>query len=810
MKISILSSLLFCLFYLQSFPQTVKVPRATISGYVQDSTSGENLIGCSVFIKELQKGTNTNTYGFYSMTLDTGLYTLIVSYVGFREQTISVHLVVDKKFNPLLIPTAITTKEVLITADKRDRSLKSTEMGRVEMDVEKIKSLPALFGEVDVIKALQLLPGVQAAGEGNSGFYVRGGGPDQNLVLLDDAPVYNASHLFGFFSVFNSDAVKNVTLTKGGMPAQYGGRLASVLDISMKEGNNKKFHGEGGLGYISSRLTLEGPIVKDKGSFIVSGRRTFIDLFLREPFIKKDSPLNGNSYFFYDLNAKLNYTLSPKDRLFVSGYFGRDVFKFKSATTGLSVQVPWGNATTSIRWNHVFDDKLFMNVNGIFTDYKFEFGASQQDFNFKIFSGIRDYSAKASFNWFPNILHNIKFGADYIHHTFTPTSASASAGDVVFDLGAINKQYAHDMAIYFNDEWDITEKLRVNIGIRGTSFIQVGPFTRYVPDPSFEGRFIDTIQYNSGEVVADYYNLEPRFGVRYELTRSSSIKASYTQNYQYISLASFGSVSLPTDVWVPSSDVVKPQFGKQYSLGLFKNFKDNAYETSVEVYYKEMKNQIEYREGVTPDQDVKNNTDNNFVFGKGWSYGAEFFVKKAMGNFTGWIGYTLAYTQRQFDDLNNGEKFSPKYDRRHDASIVVTYDRNKKWTFGAVWVYATGDALTLPEERYFVSSSPPVETGAGGTSLVNNFNLLSGFGKRNDYRQRAYHRLDLSATLRVQKKKNWSSEWVFSIYNTYGRMNPYFIYFDVEGNTADGSLEVNAKQVSLFSVIPAVTYNFKF
>jgi len=812
MKISILLTL-GCLFFFNSLfaQESSSESKVTISGYVKDSSSGEALIGAAMYIKELQKGTNANAYGFYSLTLPKGKYTLIVNFIGFQEQILELDLKSNKTIDIELPPKFIQTKEVIISAERKDKNVQGTQMGRVELEVDKIKSLPALFGEVDILKTIQLLPGVQNAGEGNSGFYVRGGGPDQNLILLDEGVVYNASHLFGFFSVFNSDAVKNITLTKGGMPAQYGGRLASVLDISMKDGNQKKFKASGGLGYIASRLTLEGPIVKDKSSFIISGRRTFIDLFLREPFIASDSKIAGNSYFFYDLNAKINYTLSPKDRLFLSGYFGRDVFNFKSQETGFAVRIPWGNATTSLRWNHLFNEKLFMNTSLIFNDYKFEFGASQQEFDFKIFSGIRDYNAKVDLNWFPNILHNVKFGANYIYHRFTPTNAYARSGDVVFDLGKITRFYAHDAAAYVNDEWDVTEKLRVNAGIRASYFAHIGPFTRYVEDPSFEGKFLDTIDYSSGKKVADYLNAEPRLSLRYELNKFSSLKASYTQNYQYIHIASFGSVSLPTDVWVPSTDKVKPQFGTQYALGYFRNFKDNMYETSVEVYYKEMKNQIDYEEGATPDGDVRNNPDNNFVFGEGESYGAEFFVKKATGKLNGWIGYTLSYTTRNFPDLNFGRTFPAKYDRRHDVSVVVVYDHNKKWTFGMTWVYATGDALTLPSERYFVSAGPPVSIDqSGGLGVSNNFYILSGFDKRNDFRQKAFHRLDFSATLRSQKERNWKGEWVFAVYNFYGRQNPYFIYFDVQGNSQDGNQKVQAKQVSLFSIIPSVTYNFKF
>ncbi len=804
---TIFSFLLSALFCFNVSAQN-KSNRYTLSGYVKDSKTGEALLGCNVVIKEMHKGTNTNTYGFYSLTIDSGTYNLLINYIGYKDQLIPVDLNKDQSININLDPTTIETKEVEIKAERADRNVNGTEMGRVQLDVDKIKSLPAFMGEVDILKTIQLLPGVQSAGEGNAGFYVRGGGPDQNLILLDEAVVYNASHLFGFFSVFNSDAVKNMTLTKGGMPAQYGGRLSSVLDISMKDGNDKKLHGSGGIGYIASRLTLEGPIIKNKASFIISARRTFIDLFLRKPFIKAGSAAEGNSYYFYDLNTKLNYTISQKDRLFLSGYFGRDVFNFRSAQTGFKVRIPWGNATTSMRWNHLFSDRLFLNTSLIYSDYKFEFQANQQQFDFRIFSGIRDYTAKVDFNYFPNILHNIKFGGNYIFHRFTPTNAYARSGDVVFDLGKVTRIYAHDAAVYLNDEWDITEKFRVNIGARGTLFAHVGPFTRYVPDPVFPERYTDTIIYDKNKIVKTYTNVEPRFSLRYELNKASSLKASYTQNYQYVHLASVSAATLPTDVWVPSSDRVKPQFATQYALGYFRNIKDNEYETSIEVYYKHMKNQIEYREGAMPDQNLKNNTDNNFVFGKGWSYGTELFLKKAAGKFNGWIGYTLAWTQRKFPEVNGGEQFSPKYDRRHDVSIALTYNRNKRWTFGLVWIYATGDALTLQTERYAIAASPPISFSEG--TFSNNFYVLGNYGKRNAFRQKAYHRLDLSATLHGKQKKRWQGEWNFSIFNVYSRMNPYFIYFNVEGNTQDGNLQIQAKQVSLFPIIPSVTYNFKF
>jgi CarboxypepD_reg-like domain/TonB dependent receptor-like, beta-barrel/TonB-dependent Receptor Plug Domain len=806
MKFLNCSILVFLLAFLLHVTPAVGQNKFTISGYVKSKASGETLIGAGVYIKEILKGTATNQYGFYSITLPEGEYTLVVSFLGYEEYSSHINLHSAIKNNIELKEKSFTTEEVVITGEKKDDNVSSVQMSKQEMDMDFVKSLPAFLGEVDVLKAIQLLPGVQSAGEGNSGYYVRGGGPDQNLVLLDEAVIYNASHLFGFFSVFNADAINNVELYKGGMPAQYGGRLASVLDISMKDGNKKEFHGQGGLGYIASRLTLEGPIKKDTASFIISARRTFIDLFLQKPFIDESSRIYGNSYYFYDVNAKINYMITDKDRVYLSGYLGRDVFSFNSKETGFKVRVPWGNATASARWNHIFADKLFMNTTLVFSDYNFNFEAEQQQFDFKLYSGIRDWNGKVDLTWFPNILHNLKFGANYIYHRFTPSNVSARSGETEFDLGDIVKLYAHDVALYVNDEWTVSDKVTLSGGIRLTYFSQVGPFTRYVQNEA--GITVDTINYSNGEKVKAYQNAEPRLSGVFRLNPTSSVKGSYTQNYQYVHLATLSSVSLPTDVWVPSSSRVKPQFATQYALGYFKNFKNNLYETSVEVYYKDMKNLVEYKEGAQPEDDIKNNQDNNFVFGNGWSYGAEFFVKKKFGKVNGWIGYTLAYTDRKFPDLNDGAVYPAKYDRRHDVSFVFTYRPTKKWTFGLVWVYASGNNLTLPVSRMFLNG--PVDLGVLASGEAGVGQIYADYGARNSYRQQSYHRLDISATLHVQKNRKWESSWNFSIFNVYSRLNPYFIYFDSSVDEVTGEFVVQAKQVSLFPIIPSVTYNFKF
>ncbi|HBG70654.1 MAG: TonB-dependent receptor [Bacteroidetes bacterium GWF2_43_63] len=766
----------------------------TISGHVKDSASGESLIGASVYLKELMKGGTTNTYGFYSITADAGNYTLVGSFIGYKDFRKNIALNKNIVLDIELSSHVITTKEVVITGDRPDENLQNTDMGTFNMPVEKIKSIPVLFGEVDILKTITLTPGVQSGGEGNSAFYVRGGGPDQNLVLLDEAVVYNASHLFGFFSVFNADALQHVELTKSGMPSNYGGRLASVLDVSMKDGNLKKYHVDGGIGLISSRLTVQGPIKKDTSSFIISGRRTYADLVMK-PFIKKTSDFKHTGYYFYDLNAKINYKISDKDRIFASAYFGRDLFNMDIKDDDLKMKMYWGNGTVTARWNHLFSQKLFSNASFIFSDYRFEFGTTMDMYDISLLSGINDYNARLDFTYLPASSHVIKFGADYIFHVFTPNNASARSGDVDLIVGDAVKLYSHEAALYLNDEFSIGKKFKFNIGLRGSFFAHVGPFDRFIKD-SITDQIVDTIKYGNGEMVKPYWHLEPRASARFILNPKSSLKASFTQNYQYIHLASPTTVSMPTDVWFPSTELVKPQFGTQYSLGYYRNFDDNLIETSVEVYYKEMKNQIEYAEGALIEDNVNNNTDNNFVFGTGTAYGIEFFVNKKFGSTTGWVGYTLARSSRQFDDINNGDVFSAKYDRRHDISVVVTHSLNEKLTLSAVWVYATGNCATMPVSRYII----------GG-------NVVSEYGPRNGFRMPAYHRADVSLTWYPKSKKKTrkiEESWNFSIYNLYNRKNPYFIFFDVEGDILAGSAAITAKQVSIFSILPSVTWNFKF
>ena len=769
----------------------------TISGYVQDNESGENLIGVSIYDKNTFKGTVTNQYGFYSLTLEQGKYDIIFSFIGLKSVTKNITLNKDVRINISLESNSILTDEVIVTGEKLDKNVTSSNMSQVKIEVDNIKQLPVILGEVDVLKSAQLLPGITSNGEGSSGLYVRGGGPDQNLILLDEAVVYNASHLFGFFSVFNADAIKDINIIKGGMPAEYGGRLSSVLDITMKDGNNKKYEVDGGLGLLSSRLTLQGPIQKNKSSFIISSRRTYIDV-LSKPFLNKIDPKTGepnafagSGYYFYDLTTKINYRISDKDRLYLSGYFGRDVFSFVNSDNGFAIEIPWGNATGSLRWNHLFNDKLFMNTSLIFSDYRFEFNLAQSDFEFKIFSGINDWNTKVDFLYQPNQRHTIKFGTNYTYHEFTPGNATGRAGDVEFAQDEIFRQYSNEGAIYFSDDVELSDDIKINAGFRYSSFQHNG-------DVSLFNYIKNDLTLSSD----NYRHIEPRLSLRYKLNATSSIKAAYTENHQYVHLASTSSVSLPTDLWVPSSSGIKPKFARQYALGYFKNLNDNMYETSLEAYYKEMTNLIEYREGYLPEDNTNSSSDDSFTFGDGESYGIEVLLKKIKGKTTGWIGYTLSKTTRYFDEVNNGIPFPAKYDRRHDLSITATHKLSKSWVLSGVFVYASGNSITLPTERYVI----------GG-------DIYTQFTSRNGFRVDPYHRMDIGATYTPSKKmKKFKSSWNFSIYNVYSRKNPYFIYFALEGlddnvenqNIQNGNVEPKAYQVSIFPILPSITWNFNF
>lgn len=774
------------------FAQERTVPavnKHTINGYIRDSLSGEFIIGAAVTISGEAKAVSSNQYGFYSITLPDGEYELSITHVSYETVVQQITLNNNRQLDIFLTPKSASMAEVLVYSRRRDANVRSTQMGQIDLSINQIKNIPAFLGEVDILKTIQLLPGVRNAGEGNAGFYVRGGGPDQNLIMLDDAIVYNTGHLFGFFSIFNSDAIKNTTLIKGGMPAQYGGRLSSVLDITMKDGNSNHFQADGGIGLIASRLSLQGPIKENRSSYIISARRTYIDV-LTKPFISKSSDFYGSGYHFYDLNAKINYRFSDKDRVFLSGYFGRDVFTFNNSKRSFRANIPWGNSTATLRWNHVFNPKLFANTTLTYNDYKFSFSAAQNNFEITLASGIRDGNAKVDFDFYPSPQHKIKFGGLITYHKFIPNIVSGRQDSTIFKPHNEGVKYAIESGVYVQDDWELSEKLKMNYGIRWSGFSQVGPYIKFTRDQ--HQNKLDSTFYNRFSSIQNYGGLEPRITLRYQLNDATSVKGAVTRNYQFIHLVSNAGTTLPTDLWVPSTFIVKPQISWQYATGVFRNFKNNEYETSVELYYKKMQNQIEYKEGYTPSLA---DPETDFVFGNGWSYGSELFINKVRGRLTGWIGYTLSWTWRKFDELNNVYKFPAKYDRRHDLSVVATYELNKKWKFGSVFVYGTGNATSLPERFYVVNGV-----------------LTQEFSSINQYRLSPYHRMDISATYtpEYKRKKRLQGYWVFSIYNVYSRLNPYFVYFDQTGSPYDGSLKVEALQVSLFPILPSVTWNFRF
>ena len=763
--------------FLLIFSLSVYSQNFSISGTIKDSKSGEELIGAIVTVKELPgTGVAANAYGYYSLILKPGKYTLNYSYVGYESIEKSVDLKEDMKVNMNLAYTEKTLQTVEIKAERADENLSRTQMGVEKLSPREIKQIPVLFGEQDVLKTIQLLPGVQGAGEGNAGFYVRGGSADQNLILLDEAPVYNASHLLGFFSVFNSDAIKDVTLYKGTMPAEFGGRISSVLDVKMNDGNQNRFNAKGGIGLISSRLTLEAPIVKDKSSFIISGRRTYADLFLK---LSNDSTLRKSKLYFYDLNTKFNYKINEKNRIFVSGYFGRDNFGFSDV-----FRFDWGNATGTLRWNHLFSDRLFSNTSAIVSNYDYQISVNAGGQEVNISSTIRDYNFKQDYQWFLSNDHTLKFGWNSIYHIFIPGQISGNG----FLENAISneKRYAWENSIYGSDEWKVNPQLTVGYGLRLTSFSYIGPGTIYTYTPEGE---VDTERTaGNGEFVKTYFNPEPRINASYRIDELQSVKAGYARTVQNLHLLSNTTSGNPTDIWIPSSKNVKPELGDQYSIGYFRNLQNNKYELSAESYYKSLYNQIDYRNGA--DLAFNQLVEGELVYGTGRAYGLELLARKKIGRLTGWIGYTLARTERKFDDINEGKYYPARQDRTHDISIVAMYTLSPKIALSANWVYFTGNAVTFPSGKYEIEGQ-----------------TINYYTERNGYRMPAYHRLDLGLTWYRKNTETYESNWNLSFYNAYARRNAYTINFR-DSETNPGTTE--AVKLSLFRIVPSITYNFHF
>ncbi len=751
----------------------------TISGFVRDAGNGETLTGAVIYPKENPAvGITSNSYGYYSLALPPGRYTLIIQYLGYKTQSILLDLKENVKLNVDMEEESIALKEITITGERNNNNVVSNELIS-KINVREIQNIPVILGERDILKTIQLLPGVTPAGEGNAGFYVRGGGVDQNLILLDEAPVYNPSHLLGFFSTFNSDAIKDITLYKGGFPAEYGGRLSSVVDIKMNEGNNKEFHLSGGLGLIASHLAVEGPIIKNKGSFMIAARRTYADLFLLFLSGKgADSTAKKSTLYFYDLNMKANLQITDRDRLYFSCYLGRDDFNLGGAL-GLN----WGNITATTRWNHIISDKIFSNTSLIFNRYSYNFNVTVGNNTMKVISQIKDWNLKEDLHFYINSNNTLKFGFNSIYHTFVPSKVDST---ILFHVKSMDNRYALENAVYISNEQTITKHLKATYGLRYSLFSSIGPGTVYTYDEVSD--VVDSVTYPKGKIFGTYGGFEPRLILNYVINDSSSVKASYARTRQYIHLLSNTTSSTPFDLWVPSNVNILPEIADQYTLGYFRNFSNNMYETSVEVYYKTFQNQIDYRNGANLILNSK--VESQLVFGKGWGYGAEFLVRKKYGKLTGWISYTLSKTNRQFKDINAGSVFPAKQDRPNNLAIVAMYELNPKLTFSATWIFISGNVVTFPSGRYFVDG-----------------NVVPYYTERNGYRMPDYHRLDIGLTWLRKKTSRFESSWNFSIYNVYGRANAYAINFQPDPNDPT---KMQAVQLSLFRFVPAIMYNFKF
>ncbi len=745
--------------------------KTTVNGTVKDKLSGESIIGAVIKIEQLANVTVTsNEYGFFAISLPKGKYDLRISFIGYEEKRIPISLLESLSIS-VYLESKNQLAEVVVESKRKDDNLVKAQIGTETLNMKSISKVPVIFGEKDVLKTIQLLPGVKSAGEGNSGFYVRGGAADQNLILLDEAPVYNASHLLGFFSTFNSDAIKDATLIKGNGPAQYGGRLSSVLDVKMKEGNNKNYAINGGLGLISSRLSVEGPIQEDKSSFILSGRRTYADFFLKATDKFKD-----NILYFYDFNAKANYKIDEKNRIYFSGYFGRDELGL-----GSSFRINWGNKTGTIRWNRVISNKLFLNTSFIYSDYNYDVSLKNGETNFNVNSNIKDFNIKQDYTFYINPKNTIRFGFNSILHTITPSIFSGTVNNNINKVG----RNGLENAIYFNNNFKANQQLTLDYGFRVSGYSIMGGDAYNLYNGNEKTSSI-LLQKNS--FGKTYLNLEPRITSNYRLNDYSSIKVAYARNVQHLHLLSNATASNPSDQWIGDSYNIKPELADQTSFGYTRNFINNTYEFGVELYYKAMQNQLDYKDGTNIN--TISDVESALLYGIGRAYGFELLAKKKIGILSGWVSYTLSKTERKIDGINGGDWYNAKQDRTHDISIVTIVELNSKWSVSGVFVYNTGNAVTFPTGKYSV----------GGQTIYQ-------YAKRNANRMPTYHRLDLSVTYENKSRKKYESAWNFSLYNVYGRENAYRITF--QDDPLDNS-KTQIIQTALFRWVPSITYNFKF
>lgn len=745
-------------------------------GSIRDAETGEDLIGASVYVEQLKTGTVSNAYGYYALNLQPGFYTFRISFLGYTTQQFTLSVDREITYNVKLVPSNEQIDEIIVSTEAINQNIIANEMGTFKLSPKEIKAVPVLFGEQDVLKTIQLMPGVASAGEGSTGFFVRGGQADQNLVLLDDAPVFNPSHLLGFFSVFNSDAINDVKLYKGGVPANFGGRASSVLDVHMREGNSEKISASGGIGLISSRLTLEGPLAKNGSSFLISGRRTYADLFL---LFSKNDAINDSKLYFYDFNLKTHLELGENDRLYLSGYLGRDILK--TSMFGFN----WGNKVGTLRWVHVFSSKLFSNTSIILNDYNYKTSADL-DFAFDLSAGILGKTFKQRFTYYANLQNTMSFGIEMNDYTFKPGSLELLTLDNEKQTFSVAEKNGLESALYFANEQKLGSRLLLSYGVRLTNFTRRGPANEFTFDTA--GETTDTSSFAADTWYSPFWNLEPRVGVNFIFNENTSLKAGYNRMAQYIHLLQNSTAGTPVDYWIPSSPNVKPQVVDQVSLGVFRNFNNHNYQLSVEAYYKAMQNQIDYKTGA--DIMLNEMVESQLLYGAGKAYGAEFLLEKKNGKLTGWIAYTLARSLKHIEGINKGNWYPARQDRIHDLSIVAIYKLSEKWTLSGTWVYYTGNAVTFPAGKYYIEG-----------------NVASLYTERNGFRMPDYHRLDFGATWLLKETKRFRSELSFSVYNAYARKNPYSYIFSED---PDHPGQTKSTMVYLFSAIPSVSWNFKF
>ncbi len=758
-----------------------------LQGYVlgPDSLAVEN---ANVMVSPGRNGTFTDKQGFFKLSLDEGSYIVVISHIAYQNKSLHIQLTSDRKLT-VYLPAKNMDQEVIIRGYRSDHNIRSSDIGLVEIQTKDIASLPVLFGEVEPLKSIALQPGIRTVSEGNTGVVVRGGGPGQNLMLYDNTPVYNPAHLAGFFSVFNPDAVDKTSVYKSGIPAYYGGRLSSVIMVNSDEGNRDSLAGKAGIGLISSKLHLSGPLSK-KGSFSFSARRSYFDLlkpFFRDFFSAQSVGIRITDYFFYDINGSLRYQMSPKDRIKLSFYHGSDQYLYRYSKNDRT-DVRWGNSLAKLKWLHIFNEHAWLENHVFLTNYAFDFLTVQNIYEFNLNSGVFDYGGKSVLNVLLG-KNKIKLGGEVIRHRFSPTQMDAVVEGFELDFMELGDLYSDEMAWFVHDEFSVFDRWKINAGLRYSYYRHIGPFERFEKEEA--GLIRDTISYSPGETIRDFHILEPRLSLRYLLNPRSSVKASFSKNNQSVHLATMPSVSMPTDMWLPSSAFIKPAEAFHYSVGYYRNFKQDLIESSIEVYYKEMDHLVEFKRGLLNSAFAQTLYD-DIVQGKGHSYGMELFVQKTRGRLSGWLGYTLSRTERLFDELNNGNPYVSTYDRTHDLSLVAAYQLNEYWRLGATFVWSTGKAITLPENIYVVQEQ-----------------LISEYGPRNGYRLPDYHRMDLSATY-TRKKRKYESSWSFSVYNVYSRANPFYLYFETEGSIEQHNVKMTPLQVALFPIIPAVSYSISF